>query len=159
MLVLSVRLSLTSCVMWTGCRLVTLSCVPGSVLVIWEVACTTDLCWEEESLSTARFKEQKPNKLELYLCKCIQYVYVLPVGLSVLAEQLVWELLSVQQLEVGWSLTRCHLSEGNPLKMKVESRHFRQTILLNLLVYFYLSFVMLITGRCCLFNMWNVLNH
>lgn len=42
---------LTSGVMWTGCRLVTLSWVPGSVLAIWEVACTTDLCWYKEILN------------------------------------------------------------------------------------------------------------
>ena len=38
---------LTSGLIWTGCRLVTLSWVPGSVLAIWEVACTTDLCWDK----------------------------------------------------------------------------------------------------------------
>lgn len=37
---------LTSGLIWTGCRLVTLSWVPGSVLAIWVVACTTDLCWD-----------------------------------------------------------------------------------------------------------------
>lgn len=40
---------LTSGLIWTGCRLVTLSWVPGSVLAIWEVACTTDLCWDKDT--------------------------------------------------------------------------------------------------------------
>ena len=32
----------TSWLIWTGCRLVTVSWVPGSAFAIWEVACTTD---------------------------------------------------------------------------------------------------------------------
>jgi len=47
------------------------------------------------------------------MCVCVD---ILPAGLSVLAEQPVWELLSARQLEGDWSLTHCRLSEGNPLK-------------------------------------------
>lgn len=43
---------------------------------------------------------------------------ILPAELSAPAEQLVWGLQSAPQLEVDWSLTHCHLSEGNPLKDK-----------------------------------------